>query len=68
MDSGSMFILDSHLDKDKLFLNLITIQIEILSCSRTLVFYLLISDSSISADNLGLSEIILATQSGHVAP
>ena len=68
MDSGSMLILDSQLDWYKLSKSLIFIQTEVLPNSRTLVPYLLIPDSGILADNLGLSEIISASRLEHVAP
>lgn len=58
VDSDSMLILDPHLDRDKLFLSLIFIQNEILPTSRTPVPYPFASDPDISADNLGLAEII----------
>ncbi|KAL7228953.1 hypothetical protein ACSBR2_007617 [Camellia fascicularis] len=65
---GSMLILDSQLDRDKFPKIFIFIQTEILPYSRTLVPYLLISDSGISADNLGLSKITSASRPGHVVP
>ncbi|KAL7166593.1 hypothetical protein ACSBR2_037292 [Camellia fascicularis] len=52
MNSGSMLILDSQLDKDKLPKSLIFIQTEALPHSRTPVPYPFISDSSISVDHL----------------
>ena len=60
MDSGSVLILDSTVDKDKLPKSFILIQAESLPHSRTLVPYPLIPDSDIFGDNLGLSEITSA--------
>ena len=52
-----MLILDSSRDKDKLPKSVILIHAKVLSYSRTLVAYPLISDSDIFGDNLGLAEI-----------
>ena len=68
MDSGSMLILDSQLDRDKLLKSFIIIHAKVLHSSRTLVPYPLISDSGISADNLGLAVITSTSSQGHVAP
>ncbi|GMP83028.1 hypothetical protein CsSME_00037103 [Camellia sinensis var. sinensis] len=68
MDSSSMLILDSQLDRDKLPKSFILIQTEIFPCSKTLVPYPLISNSGIIVDNLGLAEITSASRPGHVAP
>ncbi|KAL7161052.1 hypothetical protein ACSBR2_041659 [Camellia fascicularis] len=68
MDSGSMFILDSQLDRDKLPKSFIFIQTEILPYSRTLIPYPFISDFDISTDNVGLAGITSASGSCHVAP
>ncbi|KAL7177418.1 hypothetical protein ACSBR2_030725 [Camellia fascicularis] len=63
-----MLILDSLIDKDKFPKSFILIQAEVLPHSRTLITYPSIPDSGISADNLGLAEIISASRPRHVAP
>ncbi|KAF5931498.1 hypothetical protein HYC85_027669 [Camellia sinensis] len=56
-----MLILDSQLDRDKLFRSLILIHTETLPRSRTVVPYPLIPNSDISTDNLELAKIISAS-------
>ena len=60
MDSGSMSIQDSQIDKNKLPKSFILIQAEVLPHFRTLVIYPLIPKSDIFGDNLGLAEITSA--------
>ena len=68
MDSHSVLTLDSTRDKDRLPKNTILIHLEVFLHSRTLVHYLLISDSDIFGGNLGLAEITSVSRTGHVAP
>ena len=61
MDFSSVLILYSPRDKDKLSKSVVLIHAKVFSYSRTLVPDPLISDSDIFGDNLGLTEITLAS-------
>ena len=68
MDFCSVLIQDSPIDKNKLPKSVIIIHAKVLSHSRTLVPYPLISDSDIFRGNLGLAEITSVSCPEHVAP